>query len=370
MAKDYYETLGVSKKATREEIKSAYKKLAKKYHPDVSKEPDAAEKFKEINEAAAVLGDDQKRQQYDQFGTADTSGFDFSGFESAFRGFGGFDFDSIFDSFFGGGFGRRERGPRRGSDLLYTMEISLEDAFNGTEKTIIIPKTETCTKCNGSGAESDADIETCNTCNGTGMVRRTRRTPFGIFSTSSACDRCRGEGRTIKRYCPVCDGNGIVNKTKKINVKIPQGIDSGNRLRVAGEGEAGEKGGPPGHLYVEVHVKEHKLFERKDDDLYTEIPISFVTAALGGETHVDSFTGKVTMKIPAGTQSHTLFKVKDKGMPRLQRGGHGNLLVRTMIQTPTKLTVKQKELLKKYAEAGGDKVQEKKFFDKLKDAFS
>ena len=355
MAKDYYKILGVEKSSTKEEIRKAYKKLAKKYHPDLNKGEDSTEKFKEINEAAAILADDEKRTKYDQFGTtADQfgqgfQGFDFSDFMSDV-GDAGFDFDSIFESFFGGRspFGSRKKSPRRGADLRYDMEIILEEAATGITKHIVIPRLETCTKCHGSGAETEEDIENCPDCNGTGVIRKTQRTPFGIFSTQGACGKCSGQGKYIKNECEVCDGTGVEKKTRKLEIKVPAGAEEGTNLRVSGEGEAGEKGAPAGDLYVVIHVKEHDTFERDGDDIYVKIPISFTIAALGGEIDVPTLDGKVKLKIPSGTQNNTVFRMKDKGIPYLHNHGSGNENVEVIIEVPEKLSKKQKEILKEF----------------------
>jgi len=365
MAKDYYQILGVEKGASKEEIKKAYKKLAKKYHPDLNKDEGAEQKFKEINEAAAILGDDNKRQQYNQFGTADFSGFQggAGGFDfSQFSG-GGFDFEGIFDSLFGGG-GRR-RGPRRGSDLLYEMEIELKDVLDGKEKEISIQRSELCKKCEGSGAKTKSDIATCSQCNGSGRMQKTRRTPFGIFATTTTCDICRGEGNTITNPCNECSGTGVVEKEVKLKVKIPAGIESGSRLRIAGEGETGEKGGARGDLYVRVFVKEHDLFERQENDIYLDFPVSFAMACTGGEVDVPTLSGKVKMKVPEGTQSNTLFKLRGKGLPSLRGYGTGDQFVKAIIQVPKKLSKKQKEAIKEFDKG----VKENKtLFSKIKDA--
>lgn len=370
MAKDYYNTLGVEKSASKEQIKKAYKKLAKKYHPDLNKEAGAAEKFKEINEAASVLGDDQKRQQYDQFGTAEP-GLGGANFEDMMRGAGfSFDFGDIFDQFFGGGRGRRRRGPRRGADLLYELPITLEDAAFGIAKEIVINRHETCDKCKGLGAASESDIETCDSCHGAGYTKQTRRTPFGLFQSTANCRLCGGEGKVIKKPCEVCDGVGLQTKARKIKVNIPKGIEEGMKLRLSGEGESGEKGGPQGDLYVAVRIQEHDIFQRKGNDVYTEIPVSFTQAAFGASVKVPTIEGKATLKIPAGTQTNTIFKLKGKGIPSLQGYGTGDEKVRVIVQVPTKMNAKQKKALKDYAKAGGDKIEEQKgFFSKLKDAF-
>jgi len=378
MAKDYYEILGVEKSASREEIKRAYKRLAKKFHPDINKELGAAEKFKEINEAAAVLGDDQKRAHYDQFGTAEFpggagpgAGFDFSGF----GGGGDFDFGDIFESLFAGGpFGgfrsKGRRGPRRGSDLRYDMEVSLKDAVNSAEKHITIPRYETCKKCDGSGARSDSDIITCDDCNGSGTSVRTQRTPFGMFQTSSTCRQCRGEGKVIGEPCTECEGAGRVEKERKITVDIPAGVETGTTLRLSGQGEAGEKGARTGDLYVVVHVLPHRLFERKGNDLFIEVPISFITAVIGGTIEVPTVNAKAKLKIPAGTQSNTLFKMKGKGVPHIRGSGAGEQYVKAVVHTPENLNTKQKNLLKDFAKGVGDKISPSKgFIDKVKEKF-
>lgn len=372
MAKDYYRTLGVEKGASREEIKKAYKKLAKKFHPDLNKDEGAQEKFKEINEAASVLGDVQKKKQYDQYGTADfgEGGFNYS--DVARGGNFEFDFGDIFDMFFGGG-GRQRAGrpgPRRGSDLLFDLDITLEDVAFGKKGKITVPRMERCTNCDGSGAEDESSIETCDTCRGQGIVRETRQTPFGVFSTQGPCRTCAGEGKIIKRLCDICDGSGVEQKTAKLNVNIPAGVEDNMRVRLVGEGESGEKGGPSGDLYVRVHVQAHDTFERRDNDIYTEVPISFTQAVFGAQIDVPTLQGTAKMKVPAGTQTNTIFKLRGKGIPSLRGGYVGDELVRAVIQTPTKLDKKQKDFLKKYAEAGGDEVkQEKGFFNKLRDVF-
>jgi molecular chaperone DnaJ len=368
-AKDYYKILGVSKDATKEEIKKAYKNLAKKYHPDLNKEQGDGEKFKEINEAAAVLGDDNKRQQYDQFGTAGPEGFNgqANGFDFSNFGFdmGDMDLGDMFGQFFGGGSSRRGRRqqPRRGNDLLYELEIELEDAAFGAKKSIVIPRLETCENCNGTGAESKSDIVKCPDCNGSGYVRQERRTAFGYFSTSGPCRRCNGSGQIIKNECSVCDGTGVVKKTRKIEVQIPKGVEDNMRLRVAGEGEAGEKGAPSGNLYVELHIKPHKTFMRVEDDLHIEVPISFVRAALGSEIEVPTLDGKATLKIPSGTQTNTVFRMKGKGIPHLNDSGNGDEMVKVIVKVPERISKKQKELLEEFEKLSEDKGFFRKVFE-------
>ncbi len=366
MTQDYYKILGVEKNATKEEIKKSYKKLARKYHPDVNKDDDASEKFKEINEAAQVLGDDTKRQQYDQFGDADAfkqaSGFrgfnasDFGDFATSF------DFGDIFDQFFGGGggniFGGGRGGRRqssRGADLRYDMEITLEEAAFGSEKEISIPRNEQCPECKGSGAKSEKDIVTCPDCDGKGMTRRTQRTPFGMFSTTTTCRKCKGEGKYIREECPDCDGTGIVHKRRKIKIKIPQGAEQGTNLRIGAEGEAGQRGAPSGDLYIVLHMKEHKTFERKGDDIFIKINIPFTTAVLGNEIEVPTLKGTAKLKIPSGTQSGTVFKMKDLGIPYLHGAGKGDELIEVEIEVPKHLSSKQKKALQEFEKASKKK---------------
>lgn len=358
MAKDYYQILGVEKNATKEEIKKAYKNLAKKYHPDLNKGEGSAEKFKEISEAAAVLADDEKRSQYDKYGTTAEQfgqgfqGFDFSDFMRSSDV--GLDFDSIFESFFGGGF-RGRRGPSRGADLRYDLEINLEEAYSGATKGITIPRLEKCGKCHGSGAENEEDIVNCADCNGSGVVRRTQRTPFGMLATTMTCRKCHGSGSYIKNPCAECNGKGIVRKTRKIEIKIPAGAEEGTNLRIKGEGEEGEKGAGTGDLYVIVHMKEHDVFERHGDDIYVKIDIPFAIAALGGEIEVPTLGGKAKLKIPSGTQSNTIFRMKGKGIPYLHGYGTGNENVEVIVEVPKKLSKKQKELLKEFDKESGKK---------------
>lgn len=371
--KDYYDILGVDRNATKGEIKKAYKKLAKKHHPDLNKDnPESADKFKEINEAAAVLGDDEKRAQYDQFGKgyeqfSGGKGFDFSdfGFDSGSFSGGMFDFGDIFDQFFGGGFGglggRRRKTSKRGSDLRYDMEITLKEAAEGVNKQISIPRLEKCEKCDGSGAKSSSDIIECPSCNGTGTLRKTQRTPFGMFSTTTTCRKCHGAGKYIKEECPACDGTGVIKKTRKIEIRIPAGAEEGTNLRVSGEGEAGQKGGEQGDLYIVIHVKEDDTFERRGDDIFIEVEIPFTAAALGGTIEVPSLKGKANLKIPAGTQSGTIFKMGGQGIPYLHGDGKGDELVKIKIHVPKKLSSKQKKLLKELE----DENKKKGFFRKI-----
>jgi molecular chaperone DnaJ len=371
--RDYYEILGVNKNSSSDDIKSAYRKLAMQYHPDRNKAPDAEEKFKEISEAYAVLSDQNKRQQYDQFGH---SGIDmrysqediFRGaapdIEDILRGFGfggGGRGGGIFDTFFSGGGGRSE-GPRRGSDMLYELAIEFEEAASGKKVDLEFPRTETCDVCNGSGAKPGTSPKTCPACRGTGQVSRTQNTPFGRFMTTSTCGTCRGAGNVIDAPCTTCHGSGTVQKKRKLEVKIPPGVDSGSRLRVSSEGEAGQKGGPPGDLYVELYVKPHKIFTRHENDVVMEATISFSQAALGDEILVPTLDGKASMKIPSGTQNGQVFRLRGKGFPSLHMSGKGDELVKIKVEVPTKLTERQKQLLKEFAEISGEKGRKKGIF--------
>ncbi|MFH1181778.1 MAG: molecular chaperone DnaJ [Candidatus Woesearchaeota archaeon] len=362
MAKDYYDVLGVPKNASKEEVKKAYKKLAKKYHPDLNpNNPGTVEKFKEINEAASVLGDDKKRQHYDQFGTAAEgmgagAGFDFRDFN--FSGFG-FNFDDIFDQFFSGGRFREERRSR-GSDLRYDLEITLEEAVSGVKKTIVIPRLEVCEHCRGTGAERESDIQTCDQCHGSGVVKTTQRTPFGMFATTRTCSKCGGTGSYIKNPCSLCDGEGRREHSRKIEVKIPAGVDTGSRLRIQDEGEAGEHGTKAGNLFIFIHVQPHSHFERKGTDLYVNIEVPFVLAALGGSIEVPTIDGKADVKIPTGTQPGTIIRLKGKGVPELNGSGVGDEKIGIKVAVPTSLTKRQKELLNEFA-----KEDKKGFFGKI-----
>jgi len=347
MTKDYYETLGVEKGASKEEIKKAYKKLAKKYHPDLNKESGSEEKFKEINEAAAILGDDAKREQYDRFGTANNN---FQGFGGGGFDFGGMDFGDIFDQFFSGfgGFGGRKRRPKRGADLRYDLEITLEEAATGLEKEIKIPKLDTCDSCNGTGADKDSEVKTCEECRGSGVTNRQQRTPFGIVNMQTTCRKCHGEGEIIEKPCIECHGTGRREVKKTVKVKIPAGVETGNRLRIHGEGEAGEKGAETGDLYIFITVKPHKTFEREGYDINIEVPIKFGIATMGGEIEVPTLEGETTLKIPSGTQSETIFRIKGKGIPHLNGYGTGSENVKVTVQVPKKLNRKQKKLLEEF----------------------
>lgn len=367
--RDYYEVLGVDKGASKDEIKKAYRKLSKKFHPDINKEPGAEEKFKELTEAYEVLSDDQKKAHYDQFGHTDPNqGFGGAGFD----GFGGF--EDIFSTFFGGGGSRRRdpNAPRQGADLQYTMTLSFEDAVFGKETEIEIPREENCDTCSGTGAKPGTKPETCGQCHGTGQLNVEQNTPFGKIVNRRVCHSCNGTGKQIKHKCSTCSGQGKVKKRRKISVKIPAGIDDGQQLRVAGQGEPGINGGPSGDLYVVFHVRAHEFFERDGDDVYCEMPITFVQAALGDEVEVPTLYGKIKLKVPAGTQTGTKFRLRDKGIQNVRGYGKGDQHIIVRIVTPTKLTEKQKQLLQEFAEISGQAPQgehEESFFAKVKRAF-
>lgn len=363
--RDYYEVLGVSKDASKEEIKKAYRKLSKQYHPDINKEADASEKFQEVKEAYEVLSDEQKRAQYDQYGHQDPNQ-GFGGFGGGAEGFG---FDDIFSTFFGGGSRRRDpNAPRKGDDLQYSMTIDFMDAVFGKEEEIELPKDETCSTCHGSGAKPGTKPKTCPYCEGAGQVNVTQDTPFGRMTNRRACQHCQGTGQIIPEKCPTCHGEGKVRKVKKIKVTIPAGVDDGQQLRVTGQGGPGVNGGPAGDLYVVFRVKPHKTFEREGDDIYLDLSISIAQAALGDEIEVPTVSGKVKLKIPAGTQSGARFRLKGKGVKNVHGYGTGDQHIIVRVKTPTKLNEKQKQLLREFAEISGDIPEEhsSSLFDKIK----
>lgn len=368
--RDYYEVLGLEKGATKDEIKKAYRKLARKYHPDVNKEPDAAEKFKEVKEAYEVLSDDSKRAQYDQFGHAGTNSQGFGGFGGGAEDFSGF--GDIFDMFFGGGRRRDPNAPQQGDDLQYTMTLDFEEAIFGKETDIKIPREETCNTCHGSGAKSSSAVETCSHCHGTGQLNQEQNTPFGRVVNRRVCHYCAGKGKIIKDKCRTCGGSGRVKTNKKIHIKVPAGINEGQQIRVAGKGEPGINGGPPGDLYVVIQIKPHEFFERDGDNIYCELPINFAQAALGDELEVPTVHGKVRLKVPAGTQSGKTFRLKGKGAPNVRGRGYGDQLIKVRVVTPTNLTDKQKELLREFNELrGNDRAEEQdsSLFQRFKNAF-
>ncbi len=344
MAKrDYYEVLGVSKDVDAADLKKAYRREAMKHHPDRNPDdPKAEEKFKEANEAYEVLSDDQKRAAYDRFGHAGVDGQSGMG-----GGGGGSNFSDIFGDVFGdifGGGGGRRGGPSRGSDLRYNLELNLEEAVKGTSTQIKVPTLVSCKVCDGSGAKAGSKPITCTTCGGHGQVRMQQ----GFFSVQQTCPTCRGRGTIIADPCKSCHGQGRVEETKTLQVKVPAGVDTGDRIRLSGEGEAGDAGGPSGDLYVQVHVRDHAIFKREGADLYCEVPIDFVDAALGGELEVPTLDGRVKLKVPAETQTGKLFKLRGKGVTPVRGGGVGDLLCRVVVETPVSLTNKQKEMLRDF----------------------
>lgn len=388
--RDYYEVLGVSRGASEDELKKAYRKLARQYHPDINKEAGAEERFKEINEAYDVLSDPQKRQAYDQFGHAASQGFGQGGFGQGFEGFGGF--SDIFEAFFGGQAGgqarARRRGPERGADLRIDVEIPFIGAMFGTERTVEIQHQERCETCNATGAKDPKDVQTCDLCHGTGQITQTQRTIFGQFSQVAPCPKCSGEGKMIKDPCNTCRGQGRTRKSKKLQVKVPAGVDTGARLRVSGEGDVGPKGGPAGDLYIVLHVQDDERFERQDTELFYTAAITFPQAALGDEIEVpilreagDSADGSEggheateKVKIPAGTQHGTVFTLKGQGVPYLgdPRKRRGDLHVEVKIAVPTKLSSEEADLLRKYDEASRKHAESHgfNFIDMLKSALS
>ena len=372
--RDYYDVLGVSKGADEREIKKAYRRVAMKFHPDRNPDdPDADAKFKEATEAYDILMDSEKRSAYDRFGHAGVEGMTGGG-----GGFGGGSFSDIFgDVFgdiFGGGGGRGRGGPQRGSDLRYTLDISLEDAVKGTTVEIRVPSLSTCDKCDGSGARPGSSPTTCGTCGGAGQVRMQQ----GFFQVQQTCPTCRGRGKSISDPCRACHGQGRVEKTRTLSVKVPPGVDTGDRIRLSGEGEAGPDGGPPGDLFVQMSVKQHNIFERDGKNLYCEVPITFVDAVLGGELEVPTLDGRVKLKIPPETQTGKLFRLRGKGVRPVRGGSVGDLLCRAVVETPVNLNKEQKTLLRQFQQSlgqGGDAQSPrqtswfegvKSFFDDMK----
>ena len=357
MKKDYYEVLGVGRDATKSEIKKAYRRLALKYHPDKSKDKDAEERFKEISEAYAVLSDDEKRKQYDMYGHAGIDSqynyediFRGADFSDIFRDLGfNFGFDDIFQQFFSGFGGRRgRRGTRRGNDILYRMALSLEDAYFGGEKEEEVKRKEKCGECGGTGMAKGSKLVKCDVCHGNGQVQQTSRTPFGHFTQIAVCPKCGGEGEIIEKPCKKCHGTGVVEKRRKIKVKIPKGVRDGTRLRLAGEGEAGERGVPPGDMYLEIYVRPHERFSREGDDLIALKRISYPEAVLGNEVEVKTMDGREKVRIPPGTRHGDRLVVKGKGMPRLG-GGYGDLIVQISLEIPKKVSDREREILKELA---------------------
>lgn len=376
---DYYDLLGAAKGSTEEDLKKAYRKKAVQFHPD--KNPgnkEAEEMFKKVSEAYEVLKDTDKRAAYDRYGHAafqqgggqrGPSGGGFHDPSDMFRevfGQQGGGAGGIFEEFFGGG-GGQSGGAGRGADLRYDLEISLEEAAHGSEKEISFRKLGQCGHCHGNGAEPGSKRATCHTCRGAGQVTTSR----GFFHVRQACPTCHGSGHRFEKVCAKCSGDGRVNETAKINVKIPPGVDTGNKLRSSGNGEAGTMGGEAGDLYIVVHVKDHEVFERQGDDLFCEIPIKFTLATLGGSIHVPTLQGKAALKIPGGTQSGTTFRLKGRGLPHLRGNAHGDQLIRVQVEVPTHLSAEQKKFLEEFARVSGDQEEPlaKSFFDKAKKFF-
>jgi molecular chaperone DnaJ len=366
--RDYYEVLGVGRTTSADEIKKAYRRLARKYHPDVSQEPEAEARFKEINEAYEVLSDQQKRAAYDRFGHAGTQGF------AGFEGFGGFrDPFEIFEEFFGASFGmggrsRTRRGPRRGADLRYDLEIQFEEAVFGVEKEIEIPRQQTCPRCQGSGAEPGSSPIRCPDCNGTGEVRR----QAGFFVNIITCPRCQGEGEVVTSQCTQCRGRKRVTESRHLSLKIPAGVDDGTQIRLASEGEDGVNGGPPGNLYVVLRVKPHRYFRRMDHNIHLELAINVAQAALGDEVEVPTVEGDLEkLTVPAGIQTGETIRMRGKGVPYLRRDGRGDQVVTIQVLTPTNLNEDQRQLLTELGKTLDKEVvpqRERSFFDRVKDA--
>ncbi len=366
--RDYYEVLGVARGADKSQLKKAFRKLAQQYHPDVNKAPEAEVQFKEINEAYQVLSDDQRRAAYDRFGH---DGLHNMGFDNFDGGFG--DLGSIFEEFFGGfgmgGGNRSRKQPRSGADLRVDITLTFEEAVFGTEKELEVPRLETCDHCHGTGAEPPTEPVACSTCGGTGEVRRRQQSAlFGAVITSSTCPACGGSGEVIPSPCTKCNGGKRVRVSRKINVKVPAGVDDGTRIRLAGEGEAGQMGGPPGNLFVVVSVEPHPIFVRDQYDVHLQYPMNFSQVALGATVRVPMIDGQEEMlEIPAGTQSGEVFRIRGKGIPRLQRSGRGDMIVTVKVKTPSTLNQEQKDLFRQLAETFDDEtIQEHKgFFDRI-----
>ncbi|TSO26448.1 molecular chaperone DnaJ [Lactobacillus sp. LL6] len=371
---DYYKVLGVDRNASDQEISKAYRKLAKKYHPDLNHEPGAEEKYKEVNEAYEVLHDKQKRAQYDQFGAAGVNGQGGFGSGQSYggQGFGGFsDFGDIFNDFFGGG-GQRQvdpTAPQRGQDLDYTLTIDFMDAINGKKSQVSYTRSETCSTCDGTGAEKGTHPITCDKCHGTGYMTITQQSMLGTIRRQTTCDKCHGKGVIIEHPCKSCHGEGTVDRKNTIEVEIPAGIDNGQQLRYEGQGEAGRNGGPYGDLYISYRIKPSKEFERRGNTIYTTIPISFAQATLGDEINVKTVHGNTKLKIPAGTQPNKKFTLHGEGVPYLRGNGNGDQITTVQVEIPKSINEKQKEALVDFVKAGGGNIspQEKGFFERLKD---
>lgn len=374
--RDYYEVLGVDKNADKKTIKKAYRKLAMKYHPDVNHEEGAEEKFKELSEAYGVLSDDEKRKRYDQFGHAGMDGFSQEdifnniNFEDIFNGFGfgggsQGGFGSIFDLF---GFGGESSGPSgRGQDISQIVELTLEEVASGVSKDLDVRHEKKCPKCNGTRAEPGSSVKTCPQCNGAGQVKQVQNTPLGQFATVSKCPQCNGEGQHVEKPCTECHGSGLKTTTNKISINIPAGVETGTKLRVSGEGDDGIRGAPSGDLYVTIKVLKHDLFRREGQDLFYDLPISYVQACLGDSVDVPTIDGEASLNIPAGTQSGSTFKLRGEGIKSLNWSGKGNLYVKVQVVVPKKLSAKQKEVLKEFADVSGEEIShvKKGLLDKI-----
>ena len=370
--RDYYEVLGVTQSAGADDIKIAFRNLARKYHPDVNKEPDAEEKFKEINEAYSVLSDPEKRSSYDRYGF---QGVNTNGMPD----YSTMDLSDLFDLFglgnfggFGGTSRRSRNAPRRGADLTTRLKLTFEEAVFGAEKEVEITRNEKCSACSGTGAEPGSKPVTCQTCKGSGEVRQVQQTFLGQMVQVVTCPTCGGRGEMIERPCQTCRGTGLERKTTRKKVNIPAGIDNGNQVRMIGEGQPGANGGPNGNFYIEIEVAPHKFFRRNGNDILLDIDINMAQAALGDEINIPTLDGDVKLRIPSGTQPGRVFRLKDKGVPILHRTERGNQMVTVNVQIPTSLSDEQEELLKSLGKTMGTdiKIQERSFFEKLKDAFS
>jgi molecular chaperone DnaJ len=368
--RDYYEVLGVARNASDDDIKKAFRRLARQYHPDVNRDKDAEARFKEVNEAYEVLSDPQKRQMYDQFGHASANMGAGAGFENF--GFGGF--SDIFQTFFGGqSGGGSHRGPQRGSDLRYNLTLTFEEAVFGCDQDLEIPRADTCPACRGNGAEPGTEPSRCPSCNGSGEIRRVQQSIFGQFVNVVMCERCQGEGRVITTPCHECHGAGRVRVTKHVALKVPAGVDTGSQIRLTGEGEAGPRGGPNGNLYVAITVRKHAFFERDGQDILYTLPINFAQAALGDEIEVPTVDGNVLLKVPTGTQPGKVFRLKDKGVPNLRGGGRGDQHVYVKVVTPTELSAKERELFEQLRSVSkrhpqpSEKSDKGSIFDKVKE---
>lgn len=369
--RDYYEVLGVGQDASQDEVKKAYRKLARQYHPDVNKDdPDAEQKFKELSEAYEVLSDSNARARYDQFGHEDPTQGMGGGQGGGFSDFGGGGFGDIFDMFFGGG--GRSRGPQRGSDLEYELEVPFEEAAFGTEKDVLIPRTETCSTCSGSGARPGTKVETCSTCKGSGEQQTVVNTPFGRMVNRKTCSACHGTGKRITSPCPDCHGHGLRRVRRTVKIKVPAGVDTGMRLRMPGAGEMSPNGGQPGDLHIVIRVHPHDLFDRDGNNVYIDVPLTFVQAALGDEIEVPTLDGNVKLRVPEGTQTGTSFRLRGKGIPRVgMQTQRGDQHVRVHVITPTNLNEHQRELLRDLSDELGEAPQEQSrtFIERMRNAF-